>query len=157
MSARALDMRPVEPTLADAKAYVVLADAAALADDPGPLQAFAAAFAADDNVTLVLHAPGWDDETTAEQLAVALTASGLDGDTGPDLLALPDPERVIDPRELVRGADASLGAAGAWEGGPPGYAPGEMELLRAAMDEALAYVTPPERPDGDGGRPRRRR
>jgi hypothetical protein len=88
-----------------ARAFATLADAAELADRPELLAAYAAAFTAADDATLVITLG--EDAAELERLQAALAATGLDGDDGPDLLAVPR-----EPRARLAGAvDAVLSAS----------------------------------------------
>jgi hypothetical protein len=94
----------------------VLAHAEELVADPGLLARYAEAFAAGDDATLVVLAPGWDDERTATALPAALAAAGVDAEHGPDVLALPLQPDLGRERRLAAELHAVLGA------GPPGEA-----------------------------------
>jgi hypothetical protein len=58
---------------------------------PELLAAYAARFAADDPVTLVLYAPAAPAAEIAERLERALAGAGIDTDAGPDLVLLAPP------------------------------------------------------------------
>jgi hypothetical protein len=77
--------------LDDPRAFVVLLDAREIVDDPSLFAGVRDAFWAADDVTFLLHAPGWDLEMLESDLAPVLSASGLAGPGAPDLLALIDP------------------------------------------------------------------
>jgi hypothetical protein len=91
-----------------ARSFTVLADAAALSEQPQLLSAFAAQFGEVDDATLVIHAPGISPEETGEVLTGVLSAAGVDADGGADMLALPDPRGVRDAGRLARAADVLL-------------------------------------------------
>jgi hypothetical protein len=101
--------------LPDVRGLVVLAFADELAADPGLLAGYAEAFAAGDDATLVVYAPGWDDDRAAAELPPALAAAGVHPEHGPDLLAValdPDPGRE---RRLAAEVHAVLSAGPAGE------------------------------------------
>lgn len=91
-----------------ARAFMVLADLEQLVPRPERVAAFAQRFAAADDCSLVIHAPGVDAAAVAATLEGVLVAAGVDSDAGPDMIALPDPRLELDPEALERAADARL-------------------------------------------------
>jgi hypothetical protein len=74
---------------AGVRGTVIVADARELVDRPQLLGAYAAAFAADDDVTLVIEARGWSAERVERELVPLAGDHGL-SDDGPDVLVLSD-------------------------------------------------------------------
>ena len=134
---------------ADARGVVVLAGAAELVAEPALLAAYAGALGPADDVTLVIHAGGWDADRVGEELGGLADRLGI-GEDGPDLLALPDAGGHLAPAELASAADVRLGAAGAGDGadGPPAFGVAEVPELAALVRRLAELVRPPERPDG---------
>jgi Glycosyl transferases group 1 len=94
------------PRIDGARAFVTLADADELAARPELLAAYATAFGAGDDATLVIRLG--EDAETLERLEAVVAAAGLDGDDAADLLAVP---AGGSPARLAAGADAVLSAA----------------------------------------------
>jgi hypothetical protein len=99
-----------------ARGFVTLLDARELLDRPALASAFARAFDADSDATLVIHAPGWSDERVAERLVPALAQAGLDGPYAPDAMAL---TARVDHRLLASGVHAVLTSGPATLDGVP--------------------------------------
>jgi hypothetical protein len=89
-----LDAAPVERPEVRSFATVALAEELVLR--PELLEAYAGAFAEDDDATLVIYAPGGDGESLVERLGPMLAERGLDEDGGPDMLAYPAPAGLGD-------------------------------------------------------------
>lgn len=87
--------------IAGARRFAVVASAGDVIRDASLLAGFASSFGAGDDATLVLHARG--DEVEALERAIA--AAGLDGEDGPDMLAIVD---RLELAELEARADAVL-------------------------------------------------
>lgn len=68
----------------DCRRFAAVAFAEELIETPSLLRSWADAFSADDDATLVIHAP----DHLAEELAQAVEAVALDREDGPDLLAV---------------------------------------------------------------------
>ena len=120
------------PPIEGARGTAVLAFAGELIDDSALLRAWRDAFRADDNVTLVIHAPGWSDDEVAAKLGAAVAGAGLEGDDAADLLAwtLPlagEPDAVLS-RHVAPAPFAHLPRIGAEPGAD----------LRALLAERLA-------------------
>jgi SAM-dependent methyltransferase len=96
-------VRPAQRAVAGARRFAVVARAAELVERPELLRAYAEAFSADDDATLVLLAP----DTAADELEAAAAAAGLDADGSADVLAL---TAAVDERRLADNADALLSA-----------------------------------------------
>jgi glycosyltransferase involved in cell wall biosynthesis len=96
------------PAVDGARRTAVLAFADELLADPSLVQAWANAFDGTDEITLVIHAPGWSAEEVAMKLGPLVTRAGLDGDDAADLLAhtVDDTAAVI--ARLAAGVDAVL-------------------------------------------------
>ena len=77
--------------LRGARAFVTVLEAWQDAADPRLLDGLSSEFGADDDVTLLLYAPGADPESLLSALEPLLAARALDGPSSPDLLALTDP------------------------------------------------------------------
>ncbi len=76
--------------LDEAHAFVTLLEVAETLQDPKLLDGLAEHFGAQDDITLLLYAPGADPEGLVAALEPLLAASGLDGPSSPDILALTD-------------------------------------------------------------------
>jgi hypothetical protein len=87
------------------RAFATLADADELSSRPELLAAYAAAFGADDDATLVIRVG--DEPEALERLQGAVAAAGLDGDDAADLLAVPG---ALRPHDLAAQVDAVLSA-----------------------------------------------
>lgn len=96
--------------LPEMRSRVVLAYAAEVAADPELIAGYASAFGPDDDATLVLLAPGADQDDLVARLYGAFDAAGLDDDTLPDLVLSIDPLVRGTERELARRACAVLSA-----------------------------------------------
>ena len=122
-----------------ARAFVGLAWADELALDPALLAAWADAFGADDDATLVIYAPGSDEGAVIDALAPALAAAGIGDDDERDLalvIGAATPEREAG---LARGACVALtrqGLRGRFAALAALDAPG---ALRAAAARRLAH------------------
>ncbi|QEC46879.1 glycosyltransferase [Baekduia soli] len=138
---------PASHPLAGARTVVVLADADELVADVRLLAAYGAALLDHDDVTLAIHAAGWDAGRVATDLGALAAAAGLPDDGGPDLLALPDPGRHLARAELLAAADAVLGT-GPEASGPPRFGAGDVAALAAHARRLAAAITPPGRPGG---------
>jgi hypothetical protein len=99
---------PAPDPLAGARAFVTLAFAAELQDDPGLLAAYAGAFGDEDDATLAVHALGADDDAAVAGLLAALGAAGVDPAAGPDILVVNQPAGEASEAALARGAHAVL-------------------------------------------------
>lgn len=91
-----------------ARSFTVLADIVELTSEPSLLATFTERFDPDDDATLVIHAPGMAAAEVEQVLIVALEAVGLGVEGGADMVALPDPERIVDRHQLEHAADALL-------------------------------------------------
>jgi glycosyltransferase involved in cell wall biosynthesis len=91
---------PAAGRIEGARGTAVLAFAGELIADPSLLRSWGESFSDSDDVTLVIHAPGWSEDEVAAKVGAAVAEAGLDGDTAPDLLAWTQP--------LSGGADAVL-------------------------------------------------
>jgi hypothetical protein len=76
--------------------------------DPALLRGWAETFDARDDVTLVIHAPGWTLEEADAKLSPLVAQAGLDGDDAADLLALALPASAETEAGLAAGARAIL-------------------------------------------------
>jgi len=91
-----------------ARTFVALAFADELAADPALLATWTGAFGPDDDVTLVIYAPGADEASVADALAPALAAAGVGDDDERDfalVIGAPTPDREAG---LARGASVLL-------------------------------------------------
>ncbi|MCW3009570.1 MAG: glycosyltransferase [Solirubrobacterales bacterium] len=96
--------RPTLPPLGTRR-FVVLVDGDELVARPGLLDAFGRTFGDDDDVTLLIHTPTWSTAQAASLLGPLVAEAGLDGDDGPDMVAVthlpgdwPAMQRRIDAR-----------------------------------------------------------
>ncbi len=89
---------PEPERLLEARSFAVLADGDELIARPALAALFAARFGPDDEATLVIAVDEARTETTMTGLQDALAAAGLEDDALPDLLVLPTPSGVLDPR-----------------------------------------------------------
>lgn len=106
--------------------FVVVADGDELVARPGLLDAYGRCFAADDDVSLVIHVPGWSPAQTASVLPALVEQAGLDGAQGPDIIGL---THIPGGRPaLLRRAHARLSAEPA--GVVPAFAEGGIGELR---------------------------
>jgi SAM-dependent methyltransferase len=124
---------PSHTIVAGVRGLAVLAFAEQLTSDPAMLLAWAHTFGSDDDVTLVIHAGGWDPEQVGIELRAALAQAGIDeeGEASPDLYALPGP--IGDLGELeIAGRCAAVFAR------TPARPP--FERLRRVDDLALAEL-----------------
>jgi SAM-dependent methyltransferase len=96
------------PLPGDIREVGVLALAAEVVADPSLLRSWAAVFAAEDPVTLVIYAPGWSDDDVAAKLGTAVADAGLDHDDSPDLLAVPGTLSSLDAHKLAARCSAAL-------------------------------------------------
>ena len=94
--------------IAGARRTAVVAFADELLSDPALLRGWAKTFDARDEVTLVIHAPGWTVEEADAKLSPLVTQAGLDGDDAADLLALALPASAETEAQLAAGARAIL-------------------------------------------------
>lgn len=135
---RALGSAGVDGT----RAVLVAADAGELVASPELAAAFAAVFGSDDDVTLVVLAPGWDADRVERELEPALVACGCAVDDGPDVLVLTPPPG--DELSVVaHTVDAGLGSApvaGSFHAAP-WFGATEIDELRALVDRRLAVIT----------------
>lgn len=104
---------PVPPAdapaaIAGARSTAVVAFADELVSDPALLHRWAETFNARDDVTLVIHAPGWSVEEADAKLSPLVAQAGLDGDDAADLLALALPASAETEARLAAGAQAIL-------------------------------------------------
>lgn len=82
---------PARPTtLDDARGFVALVSAGELLEDPTLLTGVSERFSARDDVSFLIHAPGWNADALMGALPRVLAAVGLDRADAPDLLALLD-------------------------------------------------------------------
>jgi glycosyltransferase involved in cell wall biosynthesis len=91
-----------------ARRTAVVAFADELLSQPTLLQRWAETFDARDDVTLVIHAPGWTIDEADAKLSPLVTQAGLDGDNAADLLALALPASADTEAQLAAGAQAIL-------------------------------------------------
>jgi hypothetical protein len=101
-------VRSVSQPIEGAKRNAVLAFADELLSDPSLLAAWAAAFCGEDEITLVIHAPGWSSDDAGSKLGPLVADAGLDGDDAADLLALAVPASAQTDARLAAGAQAIL-------------------------------------------------
>jgi glycosyltransferase involved in cell wall biosynthesis len=101
---------PVRPTIDGTRGTAVVAFADELVSQPALLARWAQTFTARDDVTLVIHAPGWTLEQADERLSPLVAQAGLDGDDAADLLALALPASAETEAQLAAGAHAILSA-----------------------------------------------
>jgi len=94
--------------IAGARRTAVMAFADELVSDPALLHRWAETFDARDEVTLVIHAPGWTLEEADARLSPLVAQAGLDGDDAADLLALALPASAETEAQLAAGAHAIL-------------------------------------------------
>jgi Glycosyl transferase family 2/Glycosyl transferases group 1 len=79
---------PAPPArIGGARSFVTLADAAELSERPELLAAYASAFSAADDATLVIRLG--NDADAVDRIEAAVEEAGLDGEDSPDLLAVP--------------------------------------------------------------------
>jgi hypothetical protein len=91
-----------------ARRTAVVAFADELLSHPALLRRWAETFSARDDVTLVIHAPGWTVEEADVKLSPLVSQAGLDGDDAADLLALALPVSADTEARLAAGAQAIL-------------------------------------------------
>ena len=121
------------------RTFVGLAWADELAADPALLATWAETFGADDDATLVIYAPGGDEDEVVHALGPALAAAGIGDDDGRDLalvIGAATPEREAG---LTRGACVALtrrGPSGPFAALAALDTPG---ALRDASTRRLAY------------------
>jgi hypothetical protein len=116
--------------LPDARELAVVAFADELIEDPRLLAAWGGAFGGDDPVTLVVRTT----DAEAAQLAAAVEAVGLNGDSDADLLALDlDLARLAEGATAVfsrRALDGPLAAV-------PRYDEGGLDAMRRRIDDSI--------------------
>jgi hypothetical protein len=78
-------------SLAGPKPFVAVLELDELIGDPSLLRDVAGEFSADDDLTLLLRAPGHDPAALIPEVAPLLAAAGLDAPGSVDILALLDP------------------------------------------------------------------
>jgi hypothetical protein len=94
----------------DARSVAVLAFADELTADPSLLTAWAKTFCGDDDITLVVHAGGWNDDDVIGRVGAALAEAGIDDDANsPDLLAVPGSLADAGELELASRCQARFG------------------------------------------------
>jgi glycosyltransferase involved in cell wall biosynthesis len=91
-----------------ARGTAVLAFADEIVDDPSLLRAWATEFTGADDITLVIHAPGWCAEDVERKLVPLVAQAGLDADDAGDLLAYPIPPSTTVNAHLAAGVRAVL-------------------------------------------------
>ncbi|MGH2893806.1 MAG: glycosyltransferase family 2 protein, partial [Solirubrobacteraceae bacterium] len=94
--------------IAGARRTAVVAFADELVCDPALLARWAKTFDGHDEVTLVIHAPGWSLEEAHARLSPLVAQAGLDGDDAADLMALALPASAETEAQLAAGAQAIL-------------------------------------------------
>lgn len=110
---------PATPVLALRRTALV-ADAGELLADPRLLRHWFACVSPDDDVTLVVHAPGWLEETAVHLMSRHAAGLGLDLETGPDLLLSTARIDAVEQRFLARFDGAyTLGACTPFTGLTP--------------------------------------
>jgi hypothetical protein len=92
-------------SLNGARGLVTLLEIDEILADPSLLEGLSDVFTRDDDVTLLLRAPGHDPQTLVPTLTSLLSRFGLDGPTAPDLLAVLDP---VPPQLLAPHVNAIL-------------------------------------------------
>jgi Glycosyl transferase family 2 len=90
-----------------ARGFVAYADLDEAVASPGLIAAFASAFDADSDATLVLAGDGWSEDRVASELGPVIDALGIDGPACPDLLAV-----TTVPGDLAARVHAVLSEAG---------------------------------------------
>jgi SAM-dependent methyltransferase len=128
------------PVPAALGSFVTVAYVDELVEAPELLRAYADAFGAGDDATLVLYAPDGDSAEVAERLQPALAAAGCDGDGGPDLLAIVVPAQEGDA--ALRGAAHALLSRRAELHGRPRFDETSVERLRATAEAAWLASVP---------------
>lgn len=121
------------PVLDNPRAFVALLGARELVEDPSLLTGVRELFDAGDDVTFLVHAPGWDPDALTDELATILAAAGLNAADAPDMLALLDaaaPEAVATVAHAVLSRRPSPALAGL------AHAP-DTAALRRLADLAL--------------------
>ncbi|MFL5817349.1 MAG: glycosyltransferase [Conexibacter sp.] len=124
-----------------ARAFVAVADAAELCEDPALLRAWAAAFEPDDEATLAIVADEDDLEGVHTRLAQALDAAGLGADSEHDLALVPATAGTPAETALAREAHALLSdrhADRALAGHPRATAQ-DMQTLRALAERRWSH------------------
>ena len=111
--------------LEGARSFVTLVRAEELIEAPELVGAFAGAFDASSDATLVIHAPGWSDGRVASELVPALSAAGLDGPFAPDAMA------------FTAAADLSGSVHAVLSGGEPDGPLADVPHVRAGASEVL--------------------
>jgi glycosyltransferase involved in cell wall biosynthesis len=127
---------PAAPARIDgARAFATLADGAELAERPELLAAYACAFSATDDATLVIRLGSEPD--ALDRLQAAVAAAGLDGEDAADLLAVPAdaplPASAVDAVLSARLPEGPLAAL------PSADADGVPAIARLARGEAPAW------------------
>jgi hypothetical protein len=109
--------------------FQVLAFAEELVEQPTLLSTYAAAFSADDPVTLIAYAPDTDVTAIASQLQAAITKAGCD----PDVVLLAIDREAVAEQRLLDSTQAllSLQTASAPFAEMPRFSAGDGEGLRA--------------------------
>ncbi len=123
-----------------ARRTAVVAFADELLSHPALLKRWAETFDARDDVTLVIHAPGWTIEEADVKLSPLVSQAGLDGDDAADLLALALPASADTEARLAAGAQAILSQRPARAPflGLPVVNAGSVSRLRQAIAVAVA-------------------
>ena len=121
--------------------FAVLAFADELSAAPALLAAYDDAFAADDNATLAIYAPGWDDQRASDEILAAMASAGIDPDACADVLVITDPQGD-DGRRLAARVHAVLSDRG--KSAPfdvrPTFGAAELPALRALAERSWAEL-----------------
>ena len=105
-----LEVARATARLPELRSVAVVAEAGEILESPELLAAYARVFGPDDDATLLLLAPGADEDELVRRLGAAFDRAGLAEDELPDLLALTTPLSDWDLRAIARRAGARLSA-----------------------------------------------
>jgi hypothetical protein len=111
--------------------FVVIADGDELVERPALVEAYGRSFAADDDVSLVIHTPGWSPARMASVLPALVEQFDLDGPQSPDIVGVSDVPGGRPALLRRAGARLSTDAAGA----VPAFAESGMGDLHQLVGE----------------------
>jgi glycosyltransferase involved in cell wall biosynthesis len=133
----AIRTEPRRAALPPVRDFAVLAFAQELVEQPELLAAYGSAFTADDDATLVIYAPGWDDERAGHEILSALGSAGIDEAACADLLAVAIPPDPDEETHLARQVHAVLSnrATAMPFGDRPTFAASNVPDLRALAEQ----------------------
>src|SRR3954454_12459503 len=127
------------------RSFVTVAFIPEVAAAPELLAAYASVFGPEDDATLVLYAPDGEPATVGTTVEPALARAGIDGDGGPDMIAMAVPAAEGDPA-LGQSAHALLTRERVL-GDVPRFDDTTIARLRAAAEAAWLPAVPPASAD----------